>query len=147
MYSHFLVPLDGSPLSSRAIAHSVELARRLGARITGFVAEPLPPIPGDSAHPAAHQREAELHRARTEAHARTILADFEAAAKAAGVPFEGRFFRTDRVDESIAEAALEFGCDLLVMATHGRGAVGEMLFGSHTKHVISLSTLPMLVLH
>jgi nucleotide-binding universal stress UspA family protein len=43
--------------------------------------------------------------------------------------------------------AVEHGCDLLVMTTHGRGALSELLFGSHTKSVISRTTLPVLVLH
>ena len=33
------------------------------------------------------------------------------------------------------------------MVTHGRGAFGELLFGSHTKTVLSRSKLPLLVLH
>ncbi len=147
MYKHFLVPIDGSELSTHAIEHSVGLARQLGARVTGFVAEAPPPEPTESTRPHVYPREVEQHRAKAEAHARTVLAQFETAAKAAGVPFEGRFYITDNVDESIVDAAREYGCDLVVMATHGRSALGELLFGSHTKHVISLSKLPMLVLH
>jgi nucleotide-binding universal stress UspA family protein len=147
MYKHFLVPIDGSELSAHAIEHSVGLARQLGARITGFVAEPPPPVPSDSTRPHAYPREVEQHRAKAEAHARSVLAQFEVAAQAAGVSFEGRFHITDSVDESIVAAAHEYGCDLLVMATHGRSGLGELLFGSHTKHVISLSKLPVLVLH
>ena len=63
------------------------------------------------------------------------------------MPFIGRFERTDGVDEAIVQVATEAGCDLIVMATHGRGAFGELLFGSHTKNVISRSKLPLLVLH
>ena len=50
------------------------------------------------------------------------------------------------IDDAIVDAAHEYGCDLLVMATHGRGAFGELLFGSHTKTVITRSKLPVLVL-
>ena len=45
MYSHLLVPVDGTELSERAAEASLELARKLGARVTGFVAEPMPPLP------------------------------------------------------------------------------------------------------
>jgi nucleotide-binding universal stress UspA family protein len=34
-----------------------------------------------------------------------------------------------------------------VMATHGRGAFGELLFGSHTKGVMAKTRLPLFVLH
>ena len=39
------------------------------------------------------------------------------------------------------------GCDMIVMVTHGRSAIGEFIFGSHTRKIISKSKLPVLVLH
>ncbi|MDO9072886.1 MAG: universal stress protein [Rubrivivax sp.] len=146
MYTHLLVPIDGSEVSLHAVETSVALAQKLGARITGFVAEPMAPLPSGSSGLNAYLDKTEEHRARTEAHARDLLAKFHAAADAAGVPFGGHFKRTEAVDDAIVEAAAEFGCDLVVMATHGRGAFGELLFGSHTKNVISRSKLPVLVL-
>jgi nucleotide-binding universal stress UspA family protein len=147
VYQHLLVPLDGSELSERAAQNSLELARKLGARITGFVAEPLGPLPHMGSHPKAYAREADDHLARTEAHAQSVLNSFKAKAAEAGVPFEGRFTRTDAVDDAIVHTAHEAGCDLIVMVTHGRGPFGELLFGSHTKNVIARSKLPLLVLH
>ncbi len=147
MFQHILVPLDGSEFCERAALSSLGLASKLGARITGFVAEPLPPLPNMGAHPATYTRDADLHLARTEAHARDVLARFAAKAVEKGVLFDGKFMRTDAVDEAIVQTAQELGCDLIVMATHGRGALGELLFGSHTKSVIARSKLPLLVLH
>lgn len=147
MYQHLLVPLDGSELSERAAQSSLELARKLGARITGFVAEPMPPLPTMGSHAATYVRDSEEHQKRTEAHACSVLAAFKAKADEMGVEFHGKFKRTDAVDEAIVEAGSEFGCDLIVMVTHGRGAFGELLFGSHTKNVLSRSKLPLLVLH
>jgi nucleotide-binding universal stress UspA family protein len=51
------------------------------------------------------------------------------------------------VEDAIASAAEEHGCDMIVMATHGRGVLGELLFGAHTKGVMARSKLPLLVLH
>lgn len=146
MYKHILVPIDGSELSKHAIEHSVGLAAKLGARITGFVAEPFAPLPSDTSGMTSYMRKTEEHRTRTEIHAQTVLADFGAQAAAQGVAFEGHFKRTDAVDDAIVAAANEYGCDLVMMATHGRGAFGEMLFGSHTKNVMARSKLPVLVL-
>jgi nucleotide-binding universal stress UspA family protein len=134
-------------LSERAAQNSLDLARKLGARITAFVAEPLPPLPHMGSHPNSYAREADAHLARTEAHAQDLLGRFKARAEEAGVPFEGRFTRTDAVDDAIVHTAQDAGCDLIVMVTHGRGAFGELLFGSHTKNVIARSKLPLLVLH
>lgn len=146
MYTHLLVPIDGSELSMHAVDTSIALAQKLGARVTGFVAEPMAPLPAGSTGLSAYLDKTEEHRTRTEAHARDVLAKFAAAAAAANVPFSGHFKRTEAVDDAIVEAAQVYGCDLVVMATHGRGAFGELLFGSHTKNVISLSKLPVLVL-
>jgi len=147
MFTHLLVPVDGTELSERAAQCSLDLARRLGARVTGFVAEPMAPLPTMSTNPAAYQRETEAHQARTEAHAREVLHRFAAKAAEVGVAFDGKFQRTDGVDDAIVKAAAEFGCDLIVMVTHGRGAFGELLFGSHTKNVMSRCKTPLLVLH
>jgi nucleotide-binding universal stress UspA family protein len=146
MYTHLLVPIDGSELSQNAVESSLALAQKLGARVTGFVAEPMAPLPAGSSGLNAYLDKTEEHQARTEAHARELLARFHAAADVAGVTFHGHFKRTEAVDDAIVEAAETFGCDLVVMATHGRGALGELLFGSHTKNVISRSKLPVLVL-
>jgi nucleotide-binding universal stress UspA family protein len=62
------------------------------------------------------------------------------------VAFSGQFRTTDAVDDAIVNAAIEYGCDLIVMVTHGRGVFGELLFGSHTKNVLARSKLPLLVL-
>lgn len=147
MYHHLLVPIDGSELSERATEASLELARKVGARVTGFVVEPHPPLPNMGAHPAAYARDADDHLARTEAHAREVLGQFAARAATLGVPFEGQFKRTDGVDDAILDAAADYGCDMIVMVTHGRGIFGELLFGSHTKNLMARTTLPLLVLH
>ena len=147
MYSHLLVPVDGTELSERAAQASLELAKKLGAKLTAFVAEPMPPLPTMGSNPQAYTRDADAHLARTEQHARDVLAKFKAKAVEMGIEYEGKFQRTDTVDDAIVAAANEFGCDLIVMATHGRGAFGELLFGSHTKNVLSRSKLPLLVLH
>ncbi len=146
MYQHLLVPIDGTELSERAANTSLELARKLGARITAFVAEPMAPLPTMGTNVALYRRDTEEHNARTEAHARAVLAAFSTKAAEMDVPFDGKYLRADSVDDAIVAAAKEFGCDLIVMVTHGRGAFGEMLFGSHTKNVLARSKLPLLVL-
>jgi nucleotide-binding universal stress UspA family protein len=144
---HLFVPIDGSPLSERAIEQSVALAQQLGASITGFIVEPGPPMPATAPVLSAYQREVDLHLARSATHAREALALFATRSEAAGVPFQGAFATSSAVDETIASRAEAHGCDLIVMVTHGRGAFGELLFGSHSKSVLSRTRLPVLVLH
>ena len=147
MYKRLLVPVDGTELSERAVQTSLALAQKLGASVTAFVAEPMPPLPAMGSSPSLYQRDTEAHQARTEEHAREVLARFRAKAAEAGVPFEGKFQRTDSVDDAILDAAAEYGCDVIVMVTHGRGVFGELLFGSHTKNLLARTKLPLLVLH
>ena len=147
MFQHLLVPIDGSELSERAAQTSLTLAAKLGAKVTAFVAEPLPPMPNEATGMNSYARKAEEHRVRTEAHAQEVLKRFGALCAEQGVAFKGEYKRTDGVDDAIILAAKEFDCDLVVMVTHGRGAFGELLFGSHTKNVLARSKLPLLVLH
>jgi nucleotide-binding universal stress UspA family protein len=147
MYQRILVPVDGNELSDRAIDASIALAQQLGAAITGFVAEPLPPLPSGPRSRGALEDDARTHEAETRAHAREVLDRFGARAHAAGVAFDGYYDQAPRVDRAIIAAAESRGCDLIVMVTHGRGAFGEFLFGSQTKAVLAGSKLPLLVLH
>jgi nucleotide-binding universal stress UspA family protein len=146
MYRKLLVPVDGNELSDRAVSESVALAKALGASIVAFVGEPtlVTPVGRSAAGVVLEWRQ---HEQRVSAHAHGVLDSFEQQARAAGVPFEGHHVETDHVDRAIAEAAERFGCDLIVMATHGRGAFGELLFGSHTKAVMTRTKVPLLVLH
>jgi nucleotide-binding universal stress UspA family protein len=147
MIRHLFVPIDGSPLSERAIQQSIDLASQLGAAITGFIVEPGVPLPSAGTAMHAYEREVDVHMARTATHARDTLAAFGSRAEAAGLRFQGAHAATGAVDEAIVSHATALGCDLIVMVTHGRGAFGELLFGSHSKRVLSRTKLPVLVLH
>ena len=44
MFTHILVPTDGSPLSQEAVRKAVIFAKETGARITAFYAKPAAPM-------------------------------------------------------------------------------------------------------
>lgn len=147
MFKHLFVPVDGSDLSTRAMEQSLVLAQSLGARVTGFVCEPSIPMSVVNANPTTFQKQIEQFESRTEAHAHKVLTQFAERAAAAGVVFDSQHRTTDATDAAIAEAADAVKADLIVMVTHGRGVFGEMLYGSHTKNVMSKTKVPLLVLH
>ncbi len=147
MYRNLFVPVDGGLLSDRAMQASIDLACQLGAAITGFVVEPDAPMPTDTMPMQNYVLAARRHVEQTDEHARAVLSRFELKASEAGVVFTGLHAHNDGVDRAIIEQAESSGCDMIVMLTHGRGALGELLFGSHTKTVLSRSKLPLLVLH
>ena len=146
MFKHLLVPIAGDELSPRAMHASVELAHKLGASITGFIAEPPAPPPPTGQRAMRYLETLEEHKRETAEHASDVMSTFEATAKEAGVPFKGVFTCVGQVDEAIAETAHRHGCDLIVMVTHGRHGLSELVYGSHTKGVLSRSKLPLLIL-
>jgi len=147
MYKHLFVPVDGSELSHRAMDGSIELARQLGARITGFVVEPDLPITAAASMTQGLAERMKDNESRNEAHAAALLGQFEARAAAAGVAFAAHHVTAYLVDQAIMEEAEKAGCDMIVMVTHGRSAIGEFIFGSHTRKIIASSKLPVFVLH
>jgi nucleotide-binding universal stress UspA family protein len=48
--------------------------------------------------------------------------------------------------EAIINTTRDTGCDLIVMASHGRRGMRALLLGSETQKVLTHSTLPVLVL-
>ena len=145
MYEHLLVPVDGSELSDRAMAASIELARKLGARITGFIAEPFAaPPPGIGLGYGAAVTQ---HDQAVQGHAQGALSKVQQLCAAAVGPFAPFTTQASHVEDAIIDAAREQGCDMIVMVTHSRGALGELMWGSHAKNLLSRCKLPLLVLH
>ncbi len=147
MYKHLFVPVDGSELSHRAMDGSIDLAKQLSARITGFVVEPDVPLTAAASRTEGLMDRMQDHESKNEAHAAALLGQFEKRALAAGVEFSPHHVTAYRVDQAIMEEAEKLGCDMIVMVTHGRSAIGEFIFGSHTKKIIASSKLPVFVLH
>ena len=145
MYRHILVPTDGSELSLKAAQEAVALAKVLGARVLGFFAGPEYPglYLGDGVlvTPSA----VEEHRRAVSELAQKNLAAIEAIAREAGVPFAGKEVQRDLAWSAIVDAAESEACDLIVMGSHGRGALGGLVLGSQTVKVLSQSKVPVLV--
>ena len=53
--------------------------------------------------------------------------------------------RSRSAADGIVETANDRGCDLIVMASHGRGGVSRMLLGSVANKVLTYSTVPVLI--
>jgi nucleotide-binding universal stress UspA family protein len=146
MYKHILVPTDGSKLAKEAAQAAIELARSLGARVTGFfAAPPATPIVFKGLLPAGYATPGE-HEENIRKAAQAYLAAIEKAAKGAGVPCEVLTVTSDYPADAIIAAAKKRRCDLIFMASHGRrGIRRESLLGSETQKVLSESPLPVLV--
>lgn len=143
MYCHLMVPVDGSTLSAANVETSVQLARRLGARVTFFHAAADLAASGEglllkSIRPKGF---AEEEIGDTNA----VLAKAVASASAAGVMAETVARISDRPAEAIVEAALACNCDLIVMASRGSRGIAGWLHSSATEGVLRRSPLALLV--
>ena len=145
MYKHILIPTDGSALSRAAAIAGVELAKILGARVTGFhAAPPATPVEYKGMFPVGYREPAE--RARViEKSARKHLEVIEKAASAAGVHCKVEHVTNDYPAEAIVAAARRNNCDLIFMPTHGRKGFKSSMLGTQTQTVLSLAKVPVLV--
>lgn len=143
MYQRLLVPTDGSDASRRAIQAGVAFAREVGADIIGLtVTEPFRLVSGEG---VMLQDTPDDFEAASDARARTLLADVDAAARAAGVPCRLEHVAADAPHEAIVETARRLGCDLIVMGSHGRKGLKALLLGSETQKVLVHADVPVLV--
>lgn len=144
MFTHLLLPTDGSALSSHAIEQGLALAESLGARATILtVVEPFQSF-NVSAELLADVRESYEKSSRE--NAEKILQAGADKANALGVAVETVLADGTQPHRQIVEAAGERGCDLIVMASHGRRGVSALLLGSETQKVLTHSSTPVLVI-
>lgn len=136
---HLLVPLDGSRAAEASLPTALAVARRLPARLTLLhVLERRPPgtIHGDRhlADPAEAER---------------YLAALAVGPEAADLAVARHVHPNPEGDvaASIAAHAAEFAADLIVLASHGRGAARHRLTGNLAQQVVRRVAPPVLLVH
>ncbi len=146
MYDRILGATDGSPLSKKAVNSAIALAALSGAELVAMKVVPRYPMSyfegGMSVSPADVARIEKQWSDDGQAVAQAVVD----AAKKKGVKAKPVIARSDLVAESIVSAAKKHKCDLIVMASHGRKGIKRLLLGSETQHVLTHSTVPVLVL-
>ena len=146
MFKKILVATDGSPLSDKAVENAIELARQHRAELVVFtVARRLPKSYMDGSTVRESVENDSLDKQRL-ANAQALVAAIGERASGHGVSCHPLVAHSNQVAESIIAAAEKQACDLIVMASHGRKGLGRLLIGSETQHVLTHSTLPVLVL-
>jgi nucleotide-binding universal stress UspA family protein/hemerythrin-like domain-containing protein len=166
MYKHLLVPVDESELSIANVGEAVKLARSFAtpAKVTFFHATADYAASGEGSRAKAHMED-KLHRAplfsegsgltvremkpdeyreRVLGQSRALLAKACAAA-ADLVAFDTHTTLSDQPAEAIVKAAKDCGCDLIVMASHGRSGLRALLSPSVSTKVIRQAGVPVLV--
>jgi nucleotide-binding universal stress UspA family protein len=130
MYKHILIPTDGSPLSVRAAAAGIKLAKATGARVTALFVAPAPtPLVYEKFLPVGYMTTDE-HAAMIDRAAAKYLGAIEKVALSAGVECARVQVTSDFPAEVIVDTARRRKCDFIVMASHGRKGLSGVLLGS-----------------
>jgi nucleotide-binding universal stress UspA family protein len=162
---HILYATDLSESAQYAFSYAISVANQYGAKITFLNVLPETPAIVDSSRAIGyigedrwkaleegHYKEAKaaLIGKRKDHHLiRDILGQFSEKARS---DFEDRAFENDEIVvekgnpvEVILQVAQEKNCDMIVMGTHGRGTLADVVMGSTARRVIRRSTTPVLV--
>jgi nucleotide-binding universal stress UspA family protein len=152
MYTHVLVPLDGSPAAEAALPHVQALAERFSARVTvmrvtvapeTLIAETSGGAPGipDAGPmidptPVVEAEQAEASR---------YLQRVAERLRGSGVQEVNAEAPEGPAADRIVERARDLGVDLIVMSTHARGGLGRLVFGSTGDAVLRHAPCPVLL--
>jgi len=147
MYKKILVPLDGSKLAECALPHVEELAKgcdteevilvSVTERVQGYRAfeDPSQPLGQRLAPEASGKKEKQAQR-----YLGRIAKKL--AAKGINVSTEVLLWKPA---EAIVGYAEQSGCDLIVMASHGRSGPSRWAYGSVADKVFRASCVPVLM--
>jgi nucleotide-binding universal stress UspA family protein len=137
LYNHILLTTDGSDLAQRGIDHGLTLARKLGSKVTALTVT--------APYPLQIATTVDAWEAGQKEHADAALQPVRKAAFNMGVQATVVHSKSDSAAEAIVDTAQKLGCDLIVMASHGRRGVTRLLLGSQTAEVVHSSAIPVLV--
>ena len=129
MYKHILAPTDGSELSNAALEHAVGLAMAVKAKLTVLTVS-FPYF--------AYGVEPQFIEAYQESVVKLAVQSLEVAKIIAGrsdVACDTIQVENAQPYQGIIDIAKERGCDLIVMASHGRRGIAAMVLGSETVKV------------
>jgi nucleotide-binding universal stress UspA family protein len=143
MYKHILIATDGSDLAQKAVAQGMALAKSLGAKLTAVtVTEPWTAVvPGEMgmAFPIDEYEKGAAENASG------ILASVKQRSEEAGIACDVVHMADQYPADGIIAAAKDRGCDLIVMASHGRRGFSRLLIGSQANQVVVQSKVPVLI--
>jgi nucleotide-binding universal stress UspA family protein len=144
MFKHLLIPTDGSAASEHTIRKALALAREGNSQVTGL--HVISPYHLVSYEVDMIEETRASYEANVQARARKYLDAIERCGREMSVSVRTRTVVAAHPYEAIIATALEAGCDLIVMTSHGHRGTKAVLLGGETQKVLTHSTLPVLVL-
>ena len=145
MYRHILISTDGSELAERAVTNGLSLAKSLGAKVTVIIVEESNWLAVSSLAEHGALEELDKYTEQIKNYAASALNRAADAAKQAGVPCDTIQVKEAQPYQAIIATAADRGCDLIVMASHGRSGLSAVVLGSVTNKVLTHTKTPVLV--
>jgi nucleotide-binding universal stress UspA family protein len=143
MYKRILISTDGSDISQKAAQSAVSLAKSMGAELYAIsVKEPFPYSAISEMQPVPPQEFFDAQERIAGERVKAVVS----LAEAAGVTSHAHTVEALHPWEAILDHAKTQGCDLVVMASHGRRGLSALLLGSETQKVLTHSSIPVLVI-
>ena len=146
MYKHILIPTDGSELATKGLLHGLVLAKNQGAAVTIItVTDMWPALAMAQEARGSTLQPTEIYEKQAAEAARMVLDEAVKLAQSQGVNAETLHVADQHPAEGIIATSTNRGCDLIVMASHGRRGLSRLMLGSQAYEVLSHSTVPVLV--
>ena len=149
MYANILLSTDGSDVARKGVEHGLALAKLMNAKVIVItVTERLPVDLGSGqAGWIPPQEMFDSFDAASKERADKILGEVRAMAEQMGISVELVHVPNAHPATAIVETAKSRGCDLIVMASHGRRGLRKLFLGSQTSEVLVDGSVPVLVVH
>lgn len=147
MYTHILIPTDGSELAQTGVTHGLALAKQHGARVTVVTVTEAPG--GQFAYSSdlwtPDETEMAAYQETQGRAAQAVLAPVRTIAEQLGLEIEAVHVPDRRAAPAIVDTARSCGCDAIVMASHGRRGMSRVVLGSQTAEVLANAQMPVVV--
>lgn len=143
-----MVPLDGSPLAEAALPYAIELARRFDAELHLVRVAETPEVyallraHGQAA--ASGDVIAEIAQQMID-DASAYLGEVSERLRSEGIRVESHVLEGLAIEQLLAFER-ERQPDLVVMATHGRGGLSRVIFGSVAEHILREGNVPVMLI-
>lgn len=142
-YKHILVPVDDSPISYAAIEHAETLAQAFGSQVTILSVLSVDPMVGVDFYKVLPSITEYVLAA--EKNAQDHLNEIQVTLTNHGISTHTKIVREISTATGILNAADEISADMIVMGSHGRKGFKKFVLGSVAQEVLSLSTLPVMI--